>query len=230
MKCETPMFGRYAEENFSPLEMEALVWLDGFYQLEHLIATRAWLLELYPEAPETLRFAALVHDAERHFPGGPSLTQASGPDDPDYLFAHSQRSADLVADWLNQRRNKPSDKDCSRIRALILRHEFGGNAEEDLIQAADSLAFLSTFDWLMVEWVRSGGRTLDQVQEKLDWMMVRIRVPKALEYALPFYRSICNMIRNIEEGDIDLILSRSNAGNLNLLLGRNAGEGQICNG
>ncbi|MCW2576696.1 MAG: hypothetical protein JWR66_2726, partial [Modestobacter sp.] len=36
-----------------------------------------------------------MHDAERHFPGGPSGTPDAPFDDPDYLFAHSIRSADV---------------------------------------------------------------------------------------------------------------------------------------
>ena len=78
-------------------------WLDGFYQLEHLIATRMWAIKICPEASPEVQFAALVHDAERFFPGGPSSTPSNGFDDPDYLFAHSTRSADIVEEWLRNR-------------------------------------------------------------------------------------------------------------------------------
>ena len=35
-----PVRGRYGNAALSPLEDDAMQWLDGFYQLEHLIATR----------------------------------------------------------------------------------------------------------------------------------------------------------------------------------------------
>lgn len=212
-----PFDDRLAAESFSPLELAALQWLDGFYQLEHLIATRAWLLVLYPQAAATLRFAALVHDAERHFPGGLTLAPDAAPDDPDYLYAHSLRSADLVSQWLDQRQDKMTAPELGRIRALILRHEFGGDWEEDLVQAADSLAFLSTFDWLVVEWIRSGARTREQAQDKVDWMLTRIRVQKATKIATPIYREISKFIENSNTINIDTKRMRENAGKLELL-------------
>jgi|GEM_PF-5892666 hypothetical protein len=60
--------GKYADDSLSTLELAALDWLDGFYQLEHLLDARAWTIRLTDGAasPE-LKFAALVHDAERFF-------------------------------------------------------------------------------------------------------------------------------------------------------------------
>nr|WP_295463269.1 hypothetical protein [Mesorhizobium sp.] len=68
-----------------------------------MLAAREWAIRLSGAAPPELRFAALVHDAERFIPGGPSSTLKSGFDDPDYLFAHSTRSADIVDRWLDER-------------------------------------------------------------------------------------------------------------------------------
>ena len=90
------LFGRYADPDFTELELAALDWLDGFYQLEHLLAARDWAIQLAGKASFELKFAALTHDAERFFPGGPSGTPQGGFDNPDYLFAHSIRSADIV--------------------------------------------------------------------------------------------------------------------------------------
>lgn len=131
------LYGRYADAGFSALEQDALVWLDGFYQLEHLLAAREWVVRLTAgTASEALKFAALVHDAERFFPGGPTGTPQDGFDNADYLFAHSTRSADVVDEWLAAR-NEPIDPAFTRrVRALILRHEIGGDPEEDIIQAA----------------------------------------------------------------------------------------------
>ena len=132
---EYPARGRYANAGLSPLEDDAMQWLDGFYQLEHLIATRMWAVKLCPEASPELKFAALTHDAERFFPGGPSSTPTDGFDDPDYLFAHSTRSANIVEEWLRSRAPAPDEAFIRRVRRLILRHEIGGGWEADFVQA-----------------------------------------------------------------------------------------------
>ena len=56
------------------LEERALAWIEPYWNAEHLVRTRDWVLELEPDASEALRLAALTHDMERHFPGGPGST------------------------------------------------------------------------------------------------------------------------------------------------------------
>lgn len=218
--------GAYADPTLTQLERDALGWLDGFYQLEHLLGTRAWALRLSPHASEALRFAALVHDAERFFPGGPGAIPAAPPDDPDYLMSHSRRSADIVDEWLERHPTPPSAEMRAHVRRLILRHELGGDAEEDVLQAADSLAFLSTFDWLVVDWVVSGRATLVQAQAKLDWMLCRIRVPGAVGLGLPFYRAASQALAVPDAFPFDLAERRAMAGNCALLLGTAAAPAQ----
>ncbi len=53
------------------LEHRARGWIEPYWNAEHLRRTLDWLLELEPDAGEALRLAALTHDMERHFPGGP---------------------------------------------------------------------------------------------------------------------------------------------------------------
>lgn len=224
--AENRLRGAYADARLTPLEGAAMAWLDGFYQVEHLLATRAWTLMLRPQAPLALSFAALVHDAERFFPGGPKGGVIAGPDDPDYLMSHSARSADLVDAWLADRADVAEPGFRERVRALILRHEFGGDPEEDVLQAADSLAFLSTFDWLVVEWVRTGFATREQAQKKLDWMLCRIRVPQAVALALPHYRATSRTLANPRLTEADLARRRQLAGDVQLLLGGKNGGGQ----
>lgn len=183
----TPMLGQYAEAALSPLEDAATDWLDGFYQLEHLLCTRAWVMRLAADATPELKFAALVHDAERFFPGGPPSTPETSFDDPDYLFAHSIRSADFVEAWLREKAPPQNDSFVRRVRQLVLRHEIGGDREADVLQAADSLSFLETYDWLVVEWVRTGRCTIERAREKLDWMVERMRPPEAMGPALALY-------------------------------------------
>ncbi|MBB3064496.1 HD domain-containing protein [Limibacillus halophilus] len=214
------LIGKYADPTFTPLEFKAMEWLDGFYQLEHLLATRQWAIKLAgSNATDALKFAALVHDSERFFPGGPTGTPQNGFDDPDYLIKHSIRSAEFVEEWLQTQNPEPDDVFKRRVRALVLRHEFGGNTEEDILQAADSLAFLSTFDWLVVDWIRRGSYTNAGAREKLDWTMTRIRPESALRLALPLYTEITAVLDNPGSFRMDLAERRALAGNWRLLTG-----------
>lgn len=211
--------GRYAEPNLTELELAATVWLDGFYQLEHLFNTRVWAIELsMGQASPELRFAALTHDAERFFPGGPSDTPDNGFDNPDYLFAHSIRSADIVEQWLRQQ-PQVEEAFIRRVRALILRHEVGGGWEADVLQAADSLSFLEIFDWLTVDWVRRGIYTPDKAREKLRYSLERIRPPLAVKLALPLYEAAIKTLASADELDIDLKWRRQIAGSRRFQLG-----------
>src|SRR5438552_2194799 len=85
------------------LEERALEWIEPYWNAEHLRRTRDWLLELDPDASEALRLAALTHDIERHFPGGPANDLSVAPeDDMEYRRAHSERSAGFVTAWLRE--------------------------------------------------------------------------------------------------------------------------------
>ena len=108
-------------------------------------------------------------------PAAPPAHRANGFDDPDYLFAHSTRSANIVEEWLRGRTPAPDEAFIRRVRRLILRHEIGGGWEADFVQAADSLSFLETLDWITVDWVRDGRYTIAQAREKLDFTVERIR-------------------------------------------------------
>ncbi|MDR3487431.1 MAG: hypothetical protein P4M05_21315 [Bradyrhizobium sp.] len=202
---------QYADQTFTPLERSAIAWLDGFYSLEHLLATRNWAIRLAGMASPALKFAALVHDAERFFPGGPSSMPSNGFDNPDYLFAHSTRSADIVEEWLKGEESERPEGFDRRVRALIQRHEIGGNHEEDILQAADSLSFLQVFDWLVVHWVRAGHYTIPEVQEKLDWTVARIRVPAAVRAALPIYTKTTRQLQAAHDDALDVADRRTYA-------------------
>ena len=217
----TPVIeGRYTDPAMSPLELDATRWLDGFYQLEHLFNTRMWAIELSNKAasPE-LRFAAITHDAERFFPGGPTDTPENGFDNPDYLFAHSIRSADIVEAWLRERADVVDAGFIKRVRVLILRHEIGGGAEADILQAADSLSFLEVFDWLTVDWVRRGIYSVERAREKLRYSLERIRPPLAVKIALPLYEQAVKTLEMADRIDMDLAWRRKVAGDRRFQLG-----------
>ena len=168
------------------LEERAEVWIEPYWNAEHLVRTRDWVLELDPDASEALRLSALTHDMERHFPGGPVEDLSGAPEEnTEYRRVHSERSADIVGDWLAG--EGAPDELVQEVRRLILAHETGGTEDEDLVQAADSLSFLEVNAPVMVRWFTSGRCDRERSKAQLRWMLERIRVPRARELAQPLY-------------------------------------------
>jgi len=168
------------------LEERALQWIATYWNADHLVRTRDWLLELEPEAGLALRLAALTHDMERHFPGGPSQDLSAEPEeDMEYRRLHSERSARIVGDWLRQQ--GVEDGLVHDVERLIRVHEIGGAADEDLLQAADSLSFLETNADLVAGWYTSGRCSRERAKSQHRWMFERIKLPRARDLARPLY-------------------------------------------
>jgi hypothetical protein len=181
------------------LEVAAMGWIAPYEQAEHLRRTRDWVLELDPDAGEGMRLAALTHDIERHFPGGPRLDKAAARwDDPDYLFAHSTRSADLVQDWIAEQAEAPDPALLREVRRLILLHELGGDRDADLVQAADSLSYLETLGPMTAGWVRGGVCSAESARTKLHWMFERIRGERTRALAAPLLAGALRLIPDQE--------------------------------
>jgi hypothetical protein len=165
------------------LERLAEQWIAPYWNAEHLRRSRDWALELDPGATEAVRLAALTHDMERHFPGGPSVDPSAPPDEPTYLREHSERSARIVGEWL--RGEGAHDALVADVQELVQLHEVGGTPAADLVQAADSLSFLDVNWEVTLRWVREGRATPAQSRAKLDWTLARMRIGR--ELALPLY-------------------------------------------
>ena len=167
------------------LEAAALAWMEPYWNAAHLVRTRDWARELDPHANAALVIAALTHDIERHYPGGPrpGTGGAGGWDDPGYVREHCERSARIVGAWLADR-CAPADLR-KRVEELVRRHEEGGTPEADLLQAADSLSFLEVNDGVPLRWIADGRASVDQARAKLVWMRDRIRLPWARRLAEP---------------------------------------------
>ena len=162
------------------LEERAAQWIADHRLSAHLVRTRDWVRELRPEAPEPLLVAALTHDVERDAAAqAPVAEQVAAWDDEDAIAAHAARSAELVAAWL--REQGAEDAFVAEVNELVRLHESGGTEDADVLQAADSLAFLETNP--AARWVREGHATRERAREKLRWMHARIRVPAAREHA-----------------------------------------------
>lgn len=167
----------------SELERRATEWIESYGQELHLRRARDWLVYLVPDAPVELRIAALTHDIERMFPGGPVLDHANTPwDDPFYLFPHMVRSAEAVTVWLGSLGPPAAGVDVDEVRRLVGLHEVGGLRGADELQAADSLSFLETLADLTAGWVVSGVCSRDKASAKLQYMAERVRVPEAAEH------------------------------------------------
>lgn len=144
----------------------------------HLIAARDRLLDLRPDASQALRLAALLHDADRCEPGGPvqDLSVAAG-EDVAYRRAHADRSAEIAARWLAEAGAAPEL--CAEVARLVRAHETGGDADQDVLQAADSLSFFETMAPHLASWVTGGRADLGRARGQLDWMHRRIRYAPA---------------------------------------------------
>jgi HD domain len=155
------------------LERAAVEWIAPYWNANHLLRTRDWLVELEPRAGLALRLAALTHDIERHFPGGP----APDPLDPEYPRRHAERSASIVHDWLA--RQGADEQLASEVARLIDAHERGGWREADLLQAADSLSYLEVNATRPAAWVREGVCDPSVARAKLRRTYDRIQVRSA---------------------------------------------------
>jgi Domain of unknown function (DUF4202) len=188
---------RTATENEKGILMEILrnharEWVCAHYQqgAQHLLQTEAWLQRLKPDASEALLLAALTHDMERAFPSpdSPSLDPRDGVDNPVYNNAHSQRSDRIVSAYLREQR--VSDEFIERVARLIRAHEYGGDEDENLVQAADSLSFLEVNVDVFLGWMDAGDEKWNTgaVRAKFTWMYERIQIPQANELARPMYQ------------------------------------------
>lgn len=112
-------------------------------EFKHAQDTLKWLLVLNPNPDEIQQICALGHDIERGInPWKNKDFNFTEEERKKFRDEHSKRSADIIKKMLEQRNFKPEE--INRAENIILKHEFGGNAEENLMRDADSLA---NFQW-----------------------------------------------------------------------------------
>jgi len=173
------------------LRDRAREWVRVHYEHggKHLLQTEVWLQRLKPEASEEMLLAALTHDMERAFPGpdSPSLDPRDGVDNPVYNIAHSERSVRIVSGYL--REQGASQESIEEVARLIRAHEYGGDDDENLLQAADSLSFLEVNVDVFLGWMAAGDEkwNADAVHAKFNWMYERIQIPQARDLARPLF-------------------------------------------
>jgi hypothetical protein len=170
----------------SVIEARAAEWIAPYSQAWHLERARDWVVYLDSGASLEMRVAAVTHDIERMFPGGPVFDKRRGRwDDPHYLYAHAARSGTIVGAWLQD--NGAAAEGCAigEVQRLVTLHEFGGLDGADIVQAADSLSFLETLQDIVAGWVTSGECGIEQARAKYQYMADRIRVGEARRLAGP---------------------------------------------
>ncbi len=169
---------------------------------QHLLKTEEWLRRIQPNASEAMQMAALTHDMERAFPGpdSPKQNPALGPDDPIYNTAHSERSARIVGEFL-QEQDVPQTF-IVEVARLIRVHEFGGWEEANYVQAADSLSFLEVNVDFFLDKIDAptDNWTFDTVRKKFDWMYQRIRISEATLLATPLYEDAIRKLQTKRTG------------------------------
>jgi hypothetical protein len=177
------------------LERAAEAWIRPYVDAHHLRRTRDWALRLQPSAPIAVRLAALTHDMERHYVGGPTMDPASmEPADVRYLRAHAERSSAIVTSWLREQGASPEL--VATVGDLVRHHEIGGSPAADLVQAADSLSFLETKRSLMQHWVAEGRCDLARAERQATWMAERIRLGAARPLAEPLLAETLQLLRH----------------------------------
>ncbi len=181
---EAPRFALETE-----VERRAVAWIGPYSQAWHLERARDWLVYLDGDSTLEMRLAVVTHDIERMFPGGPTFDKRHGRwDDPDYLYAHASRSAEVVGVWIHGE-GLADGLSVSEVRRLITLHEFGGIDGADLVQAADSLSFLETLQDVVCAWVRKGECDVAQARAKHQYMADRIRIAEAKRLSEPLLES-----------------------------------------
>ncbi len=176
-------------------------WVRVHYKqsARHLIRAEEWLLILKPDASEEMLLATLTHDMERAFPGpdSPTIDPKRGIDDPVYNMAHSERSVRIVSAYLQEQ--GASSESIAQVARFIRVHEYGGNDDENLVQAADSLSFLEVNVDSFLSWLAAGNSVwdADAVRAKFTWMYERIQIPQARELARPMYDEAMRKVESV---------------------------------
>ena len=177
-------------------------WVTEKYgkHAKHLLKAEEWLRRIHPDASEAMLLATLTHDMERAFPGSDSPKQdpTLGPDDPVYNEVHSERSARFVSTFLREH-EAPEDL-VIEVARLIRVHEFGGWADADWVQAADSLSFLEVNVDFFLDRIDAANDawTLESVRAKFDWMYHRIKIAEAQALATPMYEEAIQKLQGKE--------------------------------
>ncbi len=139
-----------------------------------------WIEKFIPNFTEAHKIAAYAHDIERG---------VKGEKDHDYLDRetlkrHSEGGAEIIGEFLTK--NGASQELIDKVKHLISKHEFGGDAEQNAIMDADSVSYFETNAQHFVE-ARAKTQGYEKIKGKFDWMFNRISSEEHKKFARENY-------------------------------------------
>lgn len=165
--------------------------------IKHFERTVYWLKHFKPDADEAFLIAAYAHDIERAFSSKEmrdlQTTSDKGMRNERMLKAHQENGAEIIGKFLTGLgANKEMIK---RVKHLVVKHEVGGDEEQNLLKDADSVSFFENnvphFITKKVELLNK-----EKVKAKFLWMFSRITSDQAKEMTRFWYESA---IKKLEE-------------------------------
>lgn len=159
--------------------------------IPHFLRTAFWIKELRPDADKMLLVAAVAHDIERAF----RKKEMERFDDMDVEFRrlHAERGAQIIGNFLKQQ--GCADEFIYSIKELVLKHEVGGDDEQNLLKDADSISFFENNAKRFLNRTDEMGK--DKIREKFDWMFNRITSEKAKEIAKGWHEEAIRQLDKI---------------------------------
>jgi len=137
------------------------------FETKHSELTHKWLLKLKPDADEAMQIAALAHDIDRAFTG---ITEKDCKDYSkidEFKKEHAIRSAKFICEIM--KKHGYDKKMVDKVRHLVEAHEEGGDADQDIIMSADSLAY---FEYNIPGYIKRYGP--EQTKKKIHFMYKRL--------------------------------------------------------
>ena len=155
-------------------------------QIKHFKRTVYWVKKLKPDVDEALLISAIAHDIERAYRKEDMLEKKRtiSYSDPKFFRPHEERGAEIIAEFL--KKEGAEQKLIERVKMLVLKHEEGGNDDQNLLKDADSISFFENrVDHFVSKQVIETSK--DKVKDKFDWMFNRISSEKARQISQPWY-------------------------------------------
>lgn len=154
---------------------------ENNHDLIHSQKTVYWIKQLKPDADEALLIAGSLHDVERAIYGD----WKAGTSEIEALEKHQNMSADEAKKFLRQ--ENVDEVIIERVKHLISAHEVGGDEEQSILCDADCLAWLEDKAIRNVRKHKAQNKPIEEMKEKLDYLMSRISTDKAKEIAQKYY-------------------------------------------
>jgi len=163
----------------------------------HFERTLYWINYFRPNADKALQIAAYAHDIERAYRTAEIAAihkkSEKGFQDDEFLKHHQERGAEIIGEFLIK--EGASKELIERVKMLVLKHEHGGNEDQDLLKDCDTLSFFETnADMFIKEKAKILGKK--KVKSKFDWMFNRLSSNKVKEVARPLY---LNALEDLEK-------------------------------